>query len=201
VRSLRRPLLLVLISLAATISFVIALPASATLDLLDYNSALDAAVAVDSSLANSATNDPGKDFAVGGGQHDDLAGTCSNSDNTCNNEGFAAHSDANGANPQGQVSSTIPHVGELKGPVTCLHVFGNRAFILFTNTKNFPGSPPGTPVALDVVDNGNPASGAPPDMIRNYPDASTLINPVTCFVSPLPPVPLVRGNIVVHDAP
>jgi hypothetical protein len=200
-RTSRSKLLLGLLSLAATICFVIALPASATLDLLDYNSAVDAATAVDPSLAKDATNDPAKDFAVGGGQHDDLAGMCSNSDNTCNNEGFAAHSDADGANPQGHVSSTIPNVGELKGPVTCLHVVGNRAFILFTNMKDFPGSPPGTPVALDVVDNGNPASGAPPDMIRNYPDATTLLNPLTCFVSPLPPVPLVRGNIVVHDAP
>jgi hypothetical protein len=83
------------------------------------------------------------DFAVGGGQHDDLAGTCSNSTNDCVDEGFAAHSDSTGGNPRGHVSATVPHVGKLTGPVTCLHVTGNEALIVFVQTKNFPGSLPG----------------------------------------------------------
>jgi hypothetical protein len=171
--------LLVLVSLVATISFVTPLPATAT------------------------SNAP-RDSAVGGGQHDDLAGTCSPSDNTCSIVGFSAYSDANGANPQGHVSHFAPKFGEAKGPVTCLHVSGNEAFILFENTKDFPGSPAGTLFAEHVVDNGNPASG-PPDLIRGYPNASTspalILNPATCFIPLLPPVPNVQGNFVVHDAP
>jgi hypothetical protein len=143
-----------------------------------------------------------RDFAVGGGQHDDLLGVCSNSDGTCVNVGFAAHSDPAGDNPQGHVSFTQPRTGfELKGPVTCLRVTGNQAVMVFIQTKeSFPGAIEGEPAALHVVDNGNPVEGESPDLIRGYPNVTGLTNPVTCFVPFLPPVRNVRGNIVVSDA-
>src|SRR2546428_4585866 len=79
------------------------------------------------------TTDGGQDMAVGGGQHGaDFIPNCSNSNGNCVNEGFSAQSGPSGENPKGHVSATflVPNPFKLRGPVTCLDVNGNHAFIL-----------------------------------------------------------------------
>ena len=75
------------------------------------------------------------------------------------NVGFSAMSDADGANPFGHLSQTIPHVRKDRFRVTCLAVSGNEAAIGLTPTdaqtaQNYPNGR-----VLAVRDNGNPANG------------------------------------------
>ena len=125
---------------------------------------------------------------------------CSNSDDTCVNEGFSAHSGPLGENPQGHISATFS-AGKLRGDVVCLQVVGNQAYILAKETRSDDAIPQGQQFLLNVVDNGNPVDGTPVDLIRNSFvgsfTAPTTANP--CGLPTLPPVRLVRGNIVVHD--
>jgi hypothetical protein len=81
-------------------------------------------------------------------------------------------------------------------------VLGNQAFIRAVETRTDDGIPQGQEFFLHVVDNGNPASGAPPDLIRisfvGFFTVPSTANP--CGLPILAPVPLGSGNIVVHDA-
>jgi hypothetical protein len=170
-------------------------------DLLTFHSGVDAAQAVDPTLA-APSNDGGHDFAVGGGHHlGFVGGPCNGSDPLCTMEGFSAHSGPNGENPQGHIS--VNGATLLRGDVVCLQVLGNRAFILAEETRTGDDIPQGQQFLLDVVDNGNPVNGTPPDLIRNsflgFFTPPTLANP--CGLPFLPPVPLGSGNIVVHDEP
>jgi hypothetical protein len=116
-------------------------------------------------------------------------------------EGFSAHSGPNGENPQGHIS--VNGATLLRGDVVCLQVLGNRAIILAEETRPGDDIPQGQQFLLDVVDNGNPVNGTPPDLIRNsfvgsfFPPTPTF----PCGFPSLPPVPLGSGNIVVHDEP
>ena len=93
-----------------------------------------------------------------------------------------AGSDAAGGNPSGTVSFQSPPIGNPHGPVTCLAVSGNTAVIGF-------GDPTDSSV-VEVVDNG--AIGLP--------DLIALARGTNCGVDPnLSPIPLVSGDIVVHD--
>ena len=136
------------------------------------------------------------DFVVGGGQH--LAfgtgpGVVA--------FGISAHSGPGGESPHG--SLTFTNVGEgtqsLHAKVTCLIVVGNEAFA--TGVFTHPAAVEGQITVLHAVDNGNPHSSAP-DLIR-FSFAGAIV-PVPgqegCFLPVLPPVPVTRGNIVVHDA-
>jgi hypothetical protein len=64
-----------------------------------------------------------------------------------------------------------------------------------------PAANQGQIVVLDAVDNGNPHSGVP-DLIRFSFEGA--IEPVpgqpNCFLPLLPPVPVTKGNLLVHDA-
>jgi hypothetical protein len=193
------------LGLAAAVLTAMAPAASASYDLLEYDAALQAALAVDPDVAPFATNNPTLDFAVGGGQHVCFPGPA------CVDEGFAAHSGPQGENPQGHVSATFPAPADagptaspdqVKGPVTCVYVLGNQAFIIFVQTKTGSSVPIGTPVLLHVVDNGDPVMGTPPDQIRNsFPGGYFGPFPgPPCGIPFFAPVPLDRGNIVVHDA-
>src|SRR5437867_4318697 len=101
-----------LLAISATVlaaAFLVA-PGSATsgiVDLVTLLSGVHAARAVNPGLA-PPPNDGAHDFAVGGGQHDDFGGVCSNSDQNCTDEGFSAHSGPLGENPQGEVSASSP---------------------------------------------------------------------------------------------
>jgi hypothetical protein len=117
------------------------------------------------------------------------------------NEGFSAQSGPLGENPQGHISATFA-AGKLRGDVICLQVILNTAFILAVETRTDDVIPQGQQFLLNVVDNGNPVNGTPPDLIRNS-FVGSFTAPSTsfpCGTPTLAPVPLVRGNIVVHDA-
>lgn len=177
------------------------------LDLLTFQSGVNAAQAVDPTL-NSPPNDGAHDFAVGGGQHGaNGVPDCSNSVSNCVDEGFSAHSGPNGEDPQGHVSATFmtPQPYKLRGRVVCLNVQGNQAWILVLQQEaGTPGYPQGQHFLLHVIDNGNPVNGTPTDMIVNIAPGAFSPGPTTgpnrCGFSPFA-VPLQKGNIVVHDEP
>jgi hypothetical protein len=196
-----------LASLVAAIVFVLA-PSATAFDPTELSLAVDAVNTYAPDLDSpSPPNDGAHDFAVGGGQHgDSFTPNCSNSTGTCVNEGFSAHSGPNGENPQGHVSATFitPHPAKLRGPVLCVNVQGNMAFILVLQQQDETdlGFPPNQPFLLVVVDNGNPVLGTPPDMIRNYgPDDFTPGSGTgqDCGTPSGPPGMLQKGNIVVRD--
>jgi hypothetical protein len=171
------------------------------LDLVTFMSGVDAAQAVDPTL-DPPPNDGAHDFAVGGGHHlGFVGGPCNASDPLCTIEGFSAHSGPTGENPQGHIS--VNGATLLRGDVICLQVIANEAFIRAVETRTGDDIPQGTEFLLHVVDNGNPASGTPTDLIRN--SFAPFISPPSaafpCGTPILPPVPLGSGNIVVHDAP
>jgi hypothetical protein len=77
---------------------------------------------------------------------------------------FDAHSDANGANPYGHLSQTIP-AGKPGAPqrqdrfnVTCLAVDGNHAAIGLTPSDSATAARFPSGRVLIVIDNGNPSS-------------------------------------------
>jgi hypothetical protein len=127
------------------------------------------------------------DFAVGGFQ-----GTGDN------NVGFSAQSDADGANPFGHLSQTIPQVRKDRFRVTCLAVSGNEAAIGLTpaNAQTAQNYPTGR--VLAVRDNGNPTSGQPVDEYA-YILGTSAANCAN-YVGSAAFVP-VNGNILVHDVP
>jgi hypothetical protein len=173
-------------------------------DLFTFVSGVDAAQAVDPTL-DPPPNNGAHDFAVGGGHHlGFVGGPCNDSEPNCGNTGFSAHSGPAGENPQGHISHEVSGDSgfKLRGDVTCLQVLGNQAFIRAVETRTDDGIPQGEEFFLHVVDNGNPASGPPPDLIRisfvGFFTQPSMANP--CGLPLLPPVPLGSGNIVVHDA-
>jgi hypothetical protein len=145
--------------------------------------------------AASAAGGP-HDFVVGGGQH--LAfgtgpGVVA--------FGVSAHSGPSGEDPKG--SLTFTNTGEgtqsFHAKVTCLIVAGNEAFA--TGVLTHPDSVEGQTVVLHAVDNGNPDS-ATPDLIRFSFEPFIVPEPgqPDCFLPVLAPVPVTKGNMVVHDA-
>jgi hypothetical protein len=188
--------------LSTAIVFALA-PAATAYDPLELPLAEDALNTYDPGTA-APTNDGKHDFAVGGGQHGaDGAFPCSNSDGNCVNEGFAAQSGPAGQSPKGHVSATFltPQPFKLRGPVLCLDVHGNEAYILVRQDEDAAaqGFPKGSPFLLYVVDNGNPVGGAPPDLIENIAPGDFAPAPgYPCGFTPLA-FPLQKGNIVVRD--
>src|SRR5438093_1174048 len=108
-------------------------PSATAFDPLEFPAAVDALNTYSPDNIAPPTNDGAHDFAVGGGQHGPLfILSCSNSFGDCVNEGLSAQSGPLGENPQGRVSATFlaPQKFKLRGPVLCLDVNGNNAFIL-----------------------------------------------------------------------
>jgi hypothetical protein len=148
---------------------------------------------------HAATSPSGKggggsgDFAVGGFRG--VGGI--------NNVGFSAHSDANGANPFGHLSQTIPpsaqfpHGRKDRFRVTCLAVTANHAAIglMPTDARTAQNFPHGR--VLVVLDKGNPVGGHPVDLYGyiSGTDACTLYTTLAPVAIPA------SGNISVHDAP
>jgi hypothetical protein len=198
----KRFLASLLAGLVATTVLVLAQVATAY-DPLEFPVAVDALNTYSPESLAAPTNDGKHDMAVGGGQHGaNFIGECSQSSKSCVNEGFSAQSGPSGENPQGRVSATIPSsTFKLRGPVTCLDVQGNEAFILVTQTVDgASGFPKGQSFLLHVIDNGNPVNGTPPDAIANRGPGDflppSLLYP--CGYSP-EAAPLERGNITVRD--
>jgi hypothetical protein len=108
-----------------------------------------------------------------------------------------AHSGPSGENPYGYARRglSLSPVIEVKGPVTCLTVTGNRAVIGIENSGYFAGPPSFFRGAfIEVVDGGT----------SDYLGTPTLLAepPTTCPAGPQSFYdPVVTGNIVVIDAP
>ncbi|HXJ65126.1 MAG TPA: hypothetical protein VNN79_15335, partial [Actinomycetota bacterium] len=148
------------------------------------------------STATGASAGSPRDSVVGGGQH--LAfGTGPGVVAV----GISAHSGPSGEDPKGTLTFTNAGEGtqSLHANVTCLIVVGNEAFA--TGVFTHPAEIEGQTVVLDAVDNGNPSSDDP-DLIRFSFEGA--IVPVAgqpdCFLPVLPPVPVTKGNLSVHDA-
>jgi len=113
--------------------------------------------------------------AVGHGAGDLATGSALNQFPTPAGPGFArlsvaAHSDASGANPRGNVhakGTTGLPMGEfeVQGPVTCLRVDGNKAAIKYRFKTATGSAAPfkGGGVEVFIEDNGEPRGGQPVD--------------------------------------
>jgi hypothetical protein len=204
--TIRRGFFASLLAGLATAIVLVFIPSATAFDPTEVSLAFDALNIYAPDIA-APTNDGAHDFAVGGGQHGvNGVPNCSNSDSNCVNEGFAAQSGPAGQKPQGHVSATFvtPHPFKLRGPVVCLDVHVNEAFILVIQQEDAAseGFPQGQAFLLHVIDNGNPVNGTPPDAIANLGPGDFLPGGVVpgfpCGFSPSA-VPLQKGNIVVRD--
>jgi hypothetical protein len=194
----KRVLAAVLATLALAVS--VAGIARATIDLADFQAALETLAAVDAELAlhAQANSSDKRDFAVGGGQSAQM-GTPTNPPG--GNFGFSAHSGPAGEDPFGHVSETIPDDGKFRARVTCLMVVttptgDRRAGIVGQITESSSNTAPaGFFVRWVVRDTGLP--GGEGDGFRRLAATST---PITGCPTALEVV-LEHGNINIHDAP
>jgi hypothetical protein len=158
--------------------------------------ALLAWLALSSGTLASHSDGPGqgspRDFAVGTGE------------GSIGRVSFAAHG---GPSPDEPVTGhfhakgalLLGEIGEfdLEGPVTCLEVDGNQAGLFYPVRDPDPPEPNGVFVYLE--DNGNPASGDPPDKIGFVPSALGDPPPPRCpFVATS--LNVESGNFTIHDA-
>jgi len=136
-----------------------------------------------------------RDFVTVGGQH-----LASGVGPELVAAGVSARSGPSGEHPKGSFTFTITEQGQhaFHAKVTCLIVVGNEAFATGRYTQ--PKSAAGHIVVLDAVDNGNPGRSSSPDLIRFSFEGSIVPVSPDCYLPLLPPVPVQRGNVVVHDA-
>jgi len=148
------------------------------------------ALALTLALPPSANSDPPQDFVTGGGHHAQTQFTIS------------AHV-SSGEVPRGNISYKIEDQPRTKLEVICLIVSGNKA--IATARVVFPESEAGRLVVMEAVDNGEPAPGQTegPDLIRFSFEGFIVPDPQNpgCYLPVLAPVPVINGNIVVHDGP
>jgi hypothetical protein len=161
--------------------------------------------------AGASHNEPGggpRDFAVGAGSSEFFAGAVGNA-----HFALSSHSDADGLDPSGHVSSYGDPDGPgplepftAKGKITCLRVEGNRASIKWRldratgSAAQFTGGG----VVSFVEDNGEPRGGQPVDAAStSTPLPAAVFNPTADQCPPpdaAPYDPLEQGNVTVHDA-
>lgn len=142
-------------------------------------------------------------FAVGGGDVS-CAGYCAGGNQTFH-LAFSAHCQVVGPVPCDQTSATPPtgHVvikgvysQTVSGPVTCLQVILNHAYITFHDTTK------GEDYFFSVVDNGPPVNGQPVDLASLPQSGVDIYGPDSCSESLLHDYydePLTSGNIVVNQ--
>jgi hypothetical protein len=178
----------------STLAIAVGAPgvARATIDLVDFQAALDALFAVDPELAvhAQANSSAGHDFAVGGGQS-----------SVGSNFGLSAHRQA-GEDPHGHLSDTIPEDGKIRARIICLQVVTDpsgvkRAGMIGQITESSSNTAPaGNFIRVSVRDTGGPGGDG-----DGYRRAFTSIppNPTVC-----PPQAvifnIVHGNININDA-
>src|SRR5919109_1289271 len=143
----------VLVALFGTLAMTVAGAgvARATIDLVDFQAALDALSAVDPQLAieAQANSSDGRDFAVGGGQS-----------SVGSNFGVSAHSAPSGQDAFGHLSDTIPDDGKIRARVVCLQVVtdvsgAKRAGIIGQISESSSNSfPAGSFIRSSVRDTG-----------------------------------------------
>ncbi len=180
---MRRRILLALTLVVGVIVFPSS--ASATVDLLDFQSAVDDMLAVDPTL-DPPPNDGKHDFVVGGFQ----AATY--------NTAISAHSDPSGQDVFGFETNTARNGGDkYRSRVTCLAVSGNVAAYGVVVTHSESNTlPPGTQFVDVVRDSGLP--GGAGDGWRFFPGPAKNCALFIGAASIAPPIE--RGNILVHDA-
>jgi hypothetical protein len=192
---MRRPLIVFALVLAVG-ALLFPSSASATHDLLDFQSAVDAMHAVDPTLA-PPPNDGRHDFVVGGARRTEPGEP--------QNVGVSAHSGPLGEDPFGHVSSTIipdeepAATNQVRFRVTCLRVAGNLAAIggIQTNAAS-NDSPPGANFVLVVRDSGLP--GGTGDGFQLL-IGRTIAEECADFLPRAGGAPPIQhGNILVHDA-
>jgi hypothetical protein len=170
---------IVLLAAAALAAALLAAPVvrAGVVDLLTFQSAVDAAQAVDPTL-NSPPNDGKHDFVVGGFQ--DYLGE---------HIGLSARSDPNGANPYGHESVTLPHEYKIRSNIVCLAVAGNLAAwgTVAKNGDEF----------VEVGRDGGP--GGAGDGWNYVVDAAANCAAHVAEATVAPP--LTSGNILIHDEP
>lgn len=173
------------------LAVVVPAGARATFTLLDFQQAVDALYALDSTI-DPPPNDPNKDFAVGG-----FHGT----DN--NNVGFSAHSGPLGQDPKGHLSETIPlfygtppRSYQGRFTITCLAVLGKDAAMGLVPT-DAASNDQMSQFIFSVHDGGLPGGAGDRyvftnDLAVNCPDFVALAD-LFGFTTE-------RGNILVNDA-
>lgn len=145
-----------------------------------------------------------RDFVVGRGNH-----LANGSGPDVVRTGVVAHIRRNGSVRGRVVSSLKSKTGDTKpigGPVSCLIVIGNQAFVTWTVKRPNSEIAAGTVIVTHLVDE-DAAGGIPgaPDRIRNsFLDFATQVRPPAgqrgpCYLPVLAPVAVVAGNLVVHD--
>ena len=162
--------------------------ASATHDLLGFQSAVDAMQAVDPTL-DPPPNDGKHDFVVGGFEIFDG-----------DKFGLSAHSDPLGSDAWGHISQTSPEREfRLRGRVTCLAVAGNVAAYGFvtTHARSNTDDAPGDEFVDVVVDSGLPGGAGDRWVGFANVDAETCSQSLPAAAAA---APITRGNILVHDA-
>jgi hypothetical protein len=178
--------------------FVFPSSASATHDLLGFQSAVDAMLAVDPTL-DPPPNDGRRDFVVGGAQASSGA-----------NFGFSAHSDPLGEDPFGHLSATFPAPAIIGGggfgetlqirfKVTCLAVSANLAAIGGVQTEAAADRPPGTNYLVLFRDSGLPGGTGDGLELRTSSNPVAQLCPIFVLDAALAP-PITNGNILIHDA-
>jgi hypothetical protein len=177
--------------------FVFPGSASATHDLLDFDSTVEQMLAVDPTL-DPPPNDGKHDFVVGGFQEGSTPVDI--------NWGVSAHSGPSGEEPFGHVSATIPELAtdakQGRWRVTCVNVAGKFAAIGGVPTQAASND---ADHALFVFRDGGPGGGTPvePDgfqfFIGRIGDPQACHDPRFLLEAAVAP-PIESGNILVHDA-
>ena len=163
--------------------FVFSGSASATVDLLDFQSAVDDMLAVDPTL-DPPPNDGKHDFVVGGFQ----AGTYNNA--------ISAHSDPSGQDVFGFETNTMPNGLKYRSRVICIAVAGNVAAYGVEVTQSASNTePPGTQFVDVVMDSGLPGGAGDRWITFAEPAADCPLWIPFVSIAPL----IERGNIVVND--
>jgi hypothetical protein len=148
--------------------------------------ALAAAVLAALGTAGAASGEGPNDFAVGGFERASGAHVA-----------FSAHSGAEGQNPFGHLSSTLPGVRQERYDVTCLAVAGNHAAIGLVPT-GAASNDATLETVLVVVDSGLP--GGTGDLYGFVLNPGVQAEDCALFVNATPPFSRSSGNIVVKDA-
>ena len=164
--------------------------ALATLDLLDFQAAVQLLRAVDPSI-DPPPADEHSDFVVGGFR--DALGE---------NVGLSAHSRPTGQDVKGHESITNPQQFKARGRVVCLALSGkNAAWGWIVDDSNPNTSPlPGTEFVEAAKDGGPGGALDLWNVVAQGPPGSGVA--ATCGAAVLDAVtPILSGNILVNDAP
>ncbi len=148
-----------------------------------------AVLAGSADATHTASPGPSYDFVSGTGRHGPEATAFQ----------VSARSGPFGENPTGYLSFTTEGQ-RFVAEVTCVLVEGISAVV--TGVIRQPTSAAGQIVVMHAVDRSNPNDPSNPDQLRFSFEPYIFESEISpgCFLPILEPVPVMEGNIVVHDA-